>query len=299
MQPTADVTVGVWVEGPDGRRDMDVRVRTVVDGQPYLTLIECKDWYARVGIEVVDELVSKCEDLDANAAAIYAKSGFTVDAQRKARRKGIALAIPMRHRDGSLRLRLFRRVVARTVSVDRWQVVFFTSSDVELPESIDPLNVRFQGAPIVNWLHVVSNTILDRVTKKSRFQAEYAFKGAHEFEINGESYPLTGVVTTFDCSAPCVAQDVEESVSFGEYDFLRGRVIVPDKQAWFLGPFDKQAWQTVPCPEPISEAVLEPGTFRVDLILRTPVPTVEPQIVPGIDDLVAESSISEIDQLSG
>lgn len=57
---TAEVRAGEWVEGPDGRRDMDVSVRGTVGGKPILTVIECKDFdpvrNGRVGISFIDAL---------------------------------------------------------------------------------------------------------------------------------------------------------------------------------------------------------------------------------------------------
>src|SRR6266487_163455 len=86
LEPGAEVVVGAWIEGPDGRRDMDVSIRGVRDGHPYLALVECNDWRTPIGIGVVDALDSKRDDLGADLAVIYSNSGFTEDASRKAAR---------------------------------------------------------------------------------------------------------------------------------------------------------------------------------------------------------------------
>jgi hypothetical protein len=44
FDPTADVKAGEWIEGPDGRLDMDVAIRGTLDGKPTLVVIECKDF---------------------------------------------------------------------------------------------------------------------------------------------------------------------------------------------------------------------------------------------------------------
>jgi hypothetical protein len=92
---TADVQAGKWVEGPDGRLDMDVSIEGQVNGRPIRLVIECKDFdlrkSGRVGRPFVDALDSKRHDLGVDAAFICSNSGFTQDALRKARRKGIGM----------------------------------------------------------------------------------------------------------------------------------------------------------------------------------------------------------------
>ena len=56
LEPDAEVKVGKWVEGPDGKREIDVEVRRKVEGGSFFLLIECKDWADPVGIEEIDKL---------------------------------------------------------------------------------------------------------------------------------------------------------------------------------------------------------------------------------------------------
>lgn len=39
-----EVKTSEWIDGPDGRLDMDVSVRGNIDGKPILMVIECKDY---------------------------------------------------------------------------------------------------------------------------------------------------------------------------------------------------------------------------------------------------------------
>lgn len=79
IHPSAEVTKADWVDGPDGRRDMDVAIR-YSNPQPSLVLLECKDWQRPVGIGAIDALESKRRDLGASKALIYSNSGFTKQA---------------------------------------------------------------------------------------------------------------------------------------------------------------------------------------------------------------------------
>ena len=49
LDPDANIKTGIWVEGPDGDREVDVEVRGTVDGVPHFIHIECKDWSKRPG----------------------------------------------------------------------------------------------------------------------------------------------------------------------------------------------------------------------------------------------------------
>ena len=91
IDPGSSVEEGKWIEGPDGRRDMDVVVRGTLEGREFSVLIECKDYDVRttgpVGIGHVDAIDSKRHDLPVDAAIICSNSGFTAPAIRKAKRK--------------------------------------------------------------------------------------------------------------------------------------------------------------------------------------------------------------------
>lgn len=94
MDQTVHVEHSKWVEGPDGKRDMDVHVIGSVNGKDFSILIECKDYdlstTGKVGIEYVDAIDSKRQDLKIDLAMICSNSGFTEGALRKAKRLGSA-----------------------------------------------------------------------------------------------------------------------------------------------------------------------------------------------------------------
>lgn len=76
------------MDGPDGRRDLDVAIRPNGGGSALLAVIECKDWNRPIGIGFIDALNSKRRDIGAPVAMICSNSGFTADALRKAARVG-------------------------------------------------------------------------------------------------------------------------------------------------------------------------------------------------------------------
>ena len=92
--PLAKVEVGKWVQGPDGRRELDVTVKGMINGKDIFILVECKDYtYSStptpVGIGDVDAFESKRRDLAADFAVMASNSGFTGPALKKAARTRI------------------------------------------------------------------------------------------------------------------------------------------------------------------------------------------------------------------
>src|SRR4051812_23074383 len=95
LHPSATITIGEWVIGPDGRREIDISIRGIIDGRPTFVLVECKDWNSKVGIEAIDALESKRHDLGADRTIIASNSGFTAPALAKAGRNSIACVSAM------------------------------------------------------------------------------------------------------------------------------------------------------------------------------------------------------------
>ena len=80
FDPSAIITRGAWETGPDGRRELDVRIEGTAGGKPTRTMIECKDYNRAstrpIGIEHVDAIESKRGDLNLDAAFICSNAGL-------------------------------------------------------------------------------------------------------------------------------------------------------------------------------------------------------------------------------
>jgi hypothetical protein len=124
FDPTANVRAGEWIEGPDGRLDMDVSIRGSLDGKPTLVVIECKDFdlnkTGKVGRPFIDALDSKRHDLEADAAFICSNSGFTEDALNKARRKGIGAISVLAEDDSRVKVVIETEIYFRRVRRSFW-----------------------------------------------------------------------------------------------------------------------------------------------------------------------------------
>ena len=290
LDPGATVEVGTWVEGPDGRRDMDVSVRGTKDGRDFFVLIECKYHQRPVGIRVIDELKSKREDLKADRAIIFSNSGFTRDAARKARRVGIDLASALREGDPLVNVEIVRTFVAKAYFVVRWVMVLFLDSTRTEQVDFHPFDISYDGLPVVNWIEGDSLRLLREHPDSRVIKAEYAFKGEQDFVIREQKSRLTGLAYQLECETNWVAQRVRENVTLGSYDFLTGQISVPDQETYGIGPFDRYGWR--PCSAPDDGTDLEPGTFRHAITLLTPVHGIAGAGVPDLNMIIKERLVT-------
>ncbi|MDO8971924.1 MAG: restriction endonuclease, partial [Saprospiraceae bacterium] len=81
----------VFLDGPDGPRQIDVLISGSVGPFEVKTIIECKDYDNNVNVIAVDALYSKLLDVNAQKAVLVARKGFTSGAKKKAKRLGISL----------------------------------------------------------------------------------------------------------------------------------------------------------------------------------------------------------------
>ncbi len=293
LDPDATVTVGNWVEGPDGRRDMDVAIRGTAQGESKFVLIECKDWTRPVGIATVDALESKRRDLGASSAMIYSNSGFTQPALRKAVRVGIETASALAIGDDRVRVKLYREFVAKRKAVRHAAWIVWPLDDENdrlIPSGYDLFSVFYDGLPVANWLHHVSSELLPDCETDCTIRGKYAFKGATEFSVSGATVVLRGIGFRLDCTVRFVSQTVRPDVSLGHFDHSTNRIVVPSQQFYSFGIIDNEAWEETDAGwEDASN--LQEGTFALHLTMLAPVPLQEDFDSPDIAGLVSESEI--------
>jgi hypothetical protein len=148
--PNAVIEVGSWVDGPDGRRDLDVVVRPEV-GAPPLLYIECKDWARPIGIGIIDELESKRRDIGAGTAMICSNSGYTANALRKAARVNIPALAALIERDQRIRVEVEEMMYSPKIQLQ--QATSSISGDLGgLRSRIEDLgSFTYDGKSMANW----------------------------------------------------------------------------------------------------------------------------------------------------
>jgi|APLak6261659701_1056019.scaffolds.fasta_scaffold06593_2 hypothetical protein len=290
LEPGADVQVGTWIVGPDGRRDMDVAIRGMKNEAPYFALIECKDWKVPVGIAVIDALDSKRTDLAANMASVYSNSGFTADARSKAARVGISLYSALKAGSRKIRLVIEREYYARRYSVDSWSLITIFRKDTPPFEEFNPRDLTYGGNPVVNWFADESLRLLKEYPDVPVIQAEYAFREELTFQANQQSIQLRGLMFRLRCSTSWVKQSVREDVSLGHYDILRSRLVIPDQQLFSIGIFANDAWEATG--PPTTDMPMEDNSIEIGLSLFHSVERVTGTATPPLDSLVGEHVVT-------
>lgn len=300
LDPGASVRVGVWVAGPDGRRDLDVEVRGTLNGTPRLTQIECKDWSDPVGIAVIDALDSKRRDVGADDAIVFSNSGFTEPALRKAARVGIGLASALRANDQRVRVVVHKELVAKTLSVETFKATLFPRPDLQpqFPEGWSIAQLSFNGLPIQNWMAERSLELLRDHEPQGWHRLTLCFQPDCNWSYDGNPISVGAMRLFLKCHRGWKSQTVRADATLGLYDHIRRVVTVPDRQGYWLGWIDQDAWKPMdlepPAVEPATE--LAAGTFTIGLTMLNPIRKIDPLDVPDLKSFILEEEWIECDE---
>ena len=291
LDPGASVKVGQWIEGPDGKRDLDAEVRGTVDGSPSFVLIECKDWAKPVGIGVVDALDSKRRDLNTDRAIIYSNSGFTAPALRKATRVGIETASALKAGDQRIKVMIERSIVAKRLSVNSMRIMLYPppGQDPEVEHGWQVDQLLCDGLPVINWISELSCRLIQEHEDAKQITFRCVFRPHLGWLLNSRMLSVAEFEVCFACSKKWVAQTIRVDVTLGLYDYLRRTVVVPPKQAYWMGWIDREAWVEVD--SEWEEKELEPNSFELYLTLLDPIPPIGDGVAPKIEELITEQEV--------
>jgi len=156
--PASSINIGVWVKGPDGRRELDVDIIENVGGRSVRSVVECKDFNpditGPVGIGYIDALDSKRRDLGLAFAFVCSNAGFTADAIRKAKRVNIGLLSATRKNDQRIRFGVVDEIYMRHIRLtEAPKLRLWPANGEELPrkEVLESGEALFEGRPIGPW----------------------------------------------------------------------------------------------------------------------------------------------------
>ena len=293
LEPAAVVKMGQWVEGPDGKREVDVEVRGTFEGQQFFLLIECKDWKNPVDIKEFDKIDSKRKDLLADRVMICSNSGFTKKALRKAARLNIQAVSILAEGDKIVKLSINREFIAKGLSVNKWWLDLFPARGSEhlIQKQWDPRELFYGDLPVVNWLHEMSSSLLVEKEGAKNIVETIAFKQETEFRLIATLVKLRGFRVRMICSSKWFAQTVQEDVSLGYYDWIRKVVVIPKNEIWTIGAFDREAWKELSETPDGYNKEGENGTFRIIMTLMNPIAKRIEYETPQIEQLIGEKSL--------
>jgi hypothetical protein len=232
FDPNAKVQVGEWIEGPDGRLDMDVSIRGTLDGTTTLAVIECKDFdvakTGKVGRPFVDALDSKRHDLKADIVLICSNSGFTQDALNKARRKGIGAISVLAQGDERVKIVIEQEIYFRRVTLSERRFEY-RGPDHHLLSGMDIVDLpklTYNGHSVNSWMEWrVTSIIAANPHLTSSFTASFKFISPTEFDFKGQKVVLESVsMWVSPLKVRWYSQTVQLDARLAMYDYLRGRL---------------------------------------------------------------------------
>jgi hypothetical protein len=292
FDPTADIKVGEWIEGPDGRIDMDVAIRGNLDGKPTLVVIECKDFdrtkTGRVGRPFIDALDSKRHDLGADAVLICNNSGFTRDALNKARRKGIGAISVLSEADPQVKVVIESEIYFRRVRFGERTYTYSGPDVTGLKIGLHELT--YNGTAVDSWMesHVAAFLGANPSLSGQRLTGLYRLRQPTEFDFQNRKIILDRFSISLSPKIRWFARRVQLDANLAMYDYLRGKVRfgIGENQYLIRGiDFDKGTpLDAAPELEPVGLNLMS-GELEVGLLLIEDV---------NIDKEISVSAVEQI-----
>lgn len=298
FDPHAHVEQGKWVEGPDGRRDMDVSVKGTVDGRNFSILIECKDFdptkTGRAGIRYVDAIDSKRQDLNVDLAVICSNSGFTKNAIRKAKRKKIGLISALKSGDSQIKIVIKEEIYTRIVKISDIDIMFRGNP----PSKADIEEIKFEGVEVRNWVfNRIAQLAFANPVKSETFRATHDFKLPVEIEFHGTRHLISGIDFNFHVETEWLSQVLTIDASLGMYDYVRGRIRLahhaPGGVSYIIkdyNPYEGTQIDFIPDKKELGVSLL-PGEVDFDfMVIEMDIP--ENEETPKLDELIVPEDLN-------
>lgn len=299
LDPDAQIEVGTWVEGPDGRRDFDVAVRPSANGAPRLILIECKDWGRPVGIAAIDALESKRRDLSASVAIICSNSGFTADALRKASRVDIPALSALIEGDSRIRVEAQEEIYTRKTKVTRcdstWHFLVPNAREI-IPAGTSAGDLVHNDRLVAAWIRDKCMSFAAMATHSRTLVAKYRFRRPIQLHVMHVVLPANGVDLKLSFAVQWCSQVVQIGASSGMYDYLRKRVIFGQgNQQYLLKNVDFDKWTPVDevPPQLLTTPSTTEGKMLVSLGLISGLDMYGEAPAPDLDSLVETQHVTD------
>lgn len=226
FEPKAEIKIGTWIEGPDGARNIDIEVRSIIEGVRKLLAIEVVDLPKgkTAGVEIIDAFDSKKTDIRADIALVCSNTGFDSTAIRKAKRTRIGLISILHQGDPRIKAVIEEEIYLRKIHLD--SMTFTYAGDPLLPKlTIGAHDVRYDGKSVDAWLQLQAGMFsMLHPQVSERIRLTFNLKKATDFQVKNQRVNLGSLAIAFLPRTKWLAQTVRFDASTGIYDYLRGRV---------------------------------------------------------------------------
>lgn len=304
VAPDADIHVGGTKVGPDGERRLDISIRAVIKGSQALTIFDVLYLPSGepAGVEAVDIIDSKRDDLGAQFAYIFSNTGFDETAKKKASRIKVGLLSVLRQ--GDVRAVIEEEVHLRRVTVTELQYSFDPADEVDRlaierwlkePTRENLNRLTYEDKPIVGWLRSQASLIImfnPKVAEK--LKSTYNFRDVTQFDLNGEPVALKSISIIFKPNVEWLSQTVTLEAKNGIYDYTRGRVrLAPDSNYVIRGINFSEATPLAEPPDVLLPWVgLIPGEVGSALMVINGLNLVDAGELPDIESLIRPEDLT-------
>jgi hypothetical protein len=308
LMPSAEIEIGVWTDGPDGRRDLDVLVRPKIAGIASSIVIECKDWNRPIGIGFIDALESKRRDIGASVAMICSNSGFTADALRKAARVGIPALSALIDGDDRIRVTVRERIYTRMVRFHRDDTFkFYGLSDEEKTAltalgDVNGSEFSYNGRPVKVWIATRLSKIAALATHSRSILARFKFKERIPIDVRGLRISINAVDVAATFTVQWRTQVVAIGASRGMYDYLQKVLLMPRGPAQVHMKVDMNDWGQPVDIEDVPPRLLTPLDERPEatvpyheMTLGTIENLIDTRDSPDIDPFIESQGVRDIE----
>lgn len=228
FDPTAEIDQGPLLSTPDGRRTVDVAVRSSRGGTR--TLIAVDILYLpnnhKGDIAAVDAADSKRADIKADTMLLCSNTGFESEAISKAKRKKIGLISIMRQGDKRIKAVIEEEVYLRKITI-RNMKTNFDGDFQRVKQQFNLWDLRYGNGSVNAWLLIATKNLL--VIKPS-FQHHVSLIFHMEqpvlADVNGAEVTLRSASVDFDQDIEWRSQVVKLEAKSGIYDYTHGRVLL-------------------------------------------------------------------------
>lgn len=302
MDPNSTVTQGEWIEGPDGRRELDVIIEGTVDGVARRIQIECKDYNPDsrpIGIAIIDALESKHRDLNFDLSLLCSNAGFTTDAIRKAKRKGIGLIGVLRDKDERIRYRIMDEVYIRRLDhIPVSNGIKFFWNNKPPPKEVHLEEIMYKGVPVISWLiSRIYKFIAFNPIVKGTFTLCFRFKRPIKFTFPSGSADVNKMQIKFEISGGWVAQKLEINATCGLYDWIRRTIHLSPNPAKVTLKNVKfgEGGTAIECPPDFDPDILkQKDKGGISIWICDIGGLGEPKIIPKLDKFVMDIDLVEV-----
>lgn len=222
------IQTNVILDGPDGRREIDVLIDGLIGGIRRKAFIECKDYNPErgpLGIAVVDALESKRRDLNCDLCALCSNAGFTADAVRKAARTGIALFGALKDGDERIKYQVLDEMFVFKIDVENVSASVTIDASFA-PADFDLLRLHFGGLKVQAWLVDRMRMYLMSIDRnnKEMHHLNIKFHGSTICEYDNEPVKLRELTVDMYVVAQWYSQIVQITTTSGFYDWARHKI---------------------------------------------------------------------------